>query len=68
MEKEKLNHIDLQCPHCGQALRIGLDIELLCSVWCPMCKENLEFRGDHFVSLRSKAYGWLHGLKEFRVG
>lgn len=58
----------LICPHCKKELQIGLDIEPLAHVWCPFCKENLEFRGDYFVSLNSSAYGWLHSSHQFHVG
>lgn len=61
-------HVDLVCPHCKKDLRIGTDILVGCHVWCPFCRENLEFRVNHFVALKSKAYGWLRGHGEWHLG
>lgn len=63
-----MNTITAKCPQCKNWLTLGLDVEVGCHVWCPFCKENLEFNGSYFRPLGSKAYGWLHGRKEFRVG
>ncbi len=63
-----MNTVTSQCPQCKNWLTLGLDVEFLCHVWCPFCQENLEFHISYFVSLGSKAYGWLLGRKEFKVG
>lgn len=61
------------CPYCKVPLTIGMDVTLPCSVWCTVCKENLVFTFDienrwfKFEEIGSKAYGWLHGRREFNV-